>query len=112
MAKVAKTITFTYKGKEYTLEFDRKQVERMERQGFNISEIDAKPMSLLPRLFAGAFQKHHRNLNPELIEEMLSQFTNRDALFGKLSEMYSDPVLTLFEEPEENEGNINWDPNW
>ena len=29
-------------------------------------------------------------------------------LIGKLSEMYSEPILTLVEEPEDDEGNIEW----
>lgn len=109
---MSKTIELEYKGKAYTLEFDRKQVERMERRGFSPEELTTKPMSSLPLLFAGAFQKHHRNLNPDIIEEILGKVKDREKLFAKLVEMYNEPILTLFDEPDEDEANIDWDTNW
>lgn len=112
MAKIAKVINFSYQGKDYTLEYDRKTVKLMERRGFNVNELDAKPLTLLPQLFWGAFQKHHKGITQEITDEILMRFTNRDDLFGKLSEMYADPVTVLFDEPDENEGNVNWDVNW
>ena len=36
---MAKKLDFTYNGKEYTLEYTRKSIETMERQGFVASEI-------------------------------------------------------------------------
>ena len=69
---MSKTITFSYKGKDYTLEFDRKQVERMERSGFSIQNFDNATITSTYQLFNGAFQKHHRNIKSELTEEMPS----------------------------------------
>lgn len=116
MAKVktAKTITFTYEGKEYTLEYNRKVVKNiMERRGFNLSEVDAKPVTLLPLLFWGSFQMHHKGITQDTTDLMLERFKNKESLFEKLSEMYVEPANVLFEEPdEENEGNVNWDPSW
>ena len=111
----AKNITFTYDGKDYTLEFDRKTVKLLERRGFNVNELDGKPMTLLPQLFWGAFQKHHKGITQETTDEILMKFKNREALFGKLSEMYIDPITVLFggnQADEEATGNVNWDPNW
>lgn len=105
---MAKTLTFTYKDKEYTLEFTRRTVTEMERRGFTASEITEKVMSTLPELFAGAFLAHHRFLKREVIDEIYSKMTNKEALIGKLAEMYNEPILTLMEEPEENEGNVSW----
>lgn len=65
-------------------------------------------MSTLPELFAGAFLAHHRFLKREVIDEIYSKMTNKEALIGKLAEMYNEPILTLMEEPEENEGNVSW----
>jgi hypothetical protein len=50
---MAKQITFEFEGKNYTLEFTRKSIETMERQGFVIGDIVDKPMLTLPALFAG-----------------------------------------------------------
>ena len=36
---MAKTLGFTYKGVDYTLEFTRKTVSRMEQDGFSIGDI-------------------------------------------------------------------------
>ena len=52
---MAKKISFVHDGKEYTLEYTRKSIEIMERQGFVIGDIVDKPMLTLPALFAGAF---------------------------------------------------------
>lgn len=112
MAGSSKQIIFEYEGKEYTLEFDRKQVERMERNGFKINEVGDKPMTSMPMLFEGAFQKHHRNINSETVNKILSSIKDRDSLFEKLLEMYADPIVTLFDEPEESEKNIEWDASW
>ena len=50
---MAKQIVFTYEDKEYTLEFTRRTVKQMEDEGFVAQDIDRKPMTLLPALFAG-----------------------------------------------------------
>lgn len=109
---MAKQIVLKHEGKEYTLEFNRKSIQAMERQGFVASDIGDKPMSTLPALFAGAFQMHHRFLNKSVIDDMLYHIKNKEAFIEKLSEMYSEPLITLIDEPEENEGNIDWEASW
>jgi len=74
---MAKQIRFEYDGKEYTLEFTRKSIETMERQGFIASDIADKPMTTLPALFAGAFLAHHRYVKKELVDEIYSKMTNK-----------------------------------
>ena len=49
---MAKQLTFTFKGKEYTLEYTRRTVRQMEDSGFIASEVGDKPMQIL-RLFSG-----------------------------------------------------------
>ncbi len=109
---MAKTLGFTYKGVEYTLEFTRKTVARMEQDGFAISEIGERPMTLLPELFAGAFKANHPFVRKELVDEIFGKFTNKSELIAKLAEMYNEPIAALVEEPEEDEGNIAWTLNW
>lgn len=109
---MAKQMNFTYNGKEYTLEFTRKSVSQMEKQGFIASEIETKPMSTLPALFAGAFIVHHRYEKKEVIDEIFDGMTNREDLIGKLAEMYNEPILTLVKEPEKAEGNVEWTANF
>lgn len=109
---MAKIITIPYGGKEYTLEYTRKTVEMMEQRGFVANDVKDKPMSTLPALFAGAFLAHHRFVKQEVIDDIFSHMTNRVELIGKLAEMYNDPIQTLVDEPEEDEGNLNWTASW
>ena len=105
---MAKQLNFTYKDKEYTLEFTRRTVSEMEKKGFVAAEVETKPMSTLPALFEGAFLAHHRFEKKEVIDEIFSHMTNKEDLIGKLAEMYNEPIMALVEEPEDNEGNVEW----
>ena len=84
----------------------------MERKGFVVADIERKPMTTLPTLFAGAFLAHHRGVRQDIIDKIYSQLTNKEDLIGKLAEMYNEPILTLVEEPEESEGNLKWTASW
>ncbi|MEG0898502.1 MAG: DUF5055 domain-containing protein [Oscillospiraceae bacterium] len=96
---MGKTINFNYNDKEYTLEFTRKSIAKMEDRGFIASEISSKPMSTLPQLFAGAFLAHHPFEKVDIINEIYNLFPDKEALIGKLSDMYTDTFETLFDEP-------------
>lgn len=109
---MSKQLQFAYKGKEYTLEFTRRSVERMEREGFVASDMKDKPMTTLPAMFAGAFYAHHPFVKKELVDEIYTKLTNKQELIGKLAEMYNEPISALVDEPEENEGNLNWTASW
>jgi hypothetical protein len=109
---MAKQITFEFEGKNYTLEFTRKSIEIMERQGFNVNDISEKPMTTLPALFAGAFLAHHRYVKREVIDKIYDSLPNKQDLISKLAEMYNEPIEALFEEPKENEGNVEWGASW
>ena len=100
---MAKQIVFTYEDKEYTLEFTRRTVKQMEDEGFVAQDIDRKPMTLLPALFAGAFKAHHRFVKQDVI----------DKIYSGMAEMYNDPIVTLMEEPDEKAvKNVSWEANW
>jgi len=110
---VAKQIRFEYKGQEYILEFTRKSIEMMERQGFVAGDIVEKPMTTLPALFAGAFLAHHRYVKKELIDEIFSKMTDKEELIRKLAEMYNEPIMALMDEPNPNdEGNVKWEASF
>lgn len=109
---MAKQLNFTYDGKDYTLEFTRRTVAEMEKKGFIASDITDKPMTTLPALFAGAFLAHHRFVKGDVIDNIYSKLTKKEDLIGKLAEMYNEPILTLVEEPEEAEGNLDWTATW
>ena len=109
---MSKQLCFTYEGIEYCLEYTRKSVEQMEKRGFVASDIQDKPMTTLPALFAGAFLAHHRYIKPEVVDTIFSKMKNKDNLIEKLAEMYNEPIMALITEPDEAEGNVDWTPSW
>ena len=109
---MSKQLKFEYNGIQYTLEYTRKSVEQMEREGFVAEDIQTKPMTMLPTLFAGAFKAHHRFTKPEVINEIFSKMTNKGDLIGKLAEMYNEPIMALIDEPAESSENLTWTQSW
>lgn len=108
---MAKQILFEYEGTRYTLEFNRNAIRKMERSGFVAEDIQSKPMTVLPELFAGAFIMHHPYLKRERIDKIYEKMTNRMKLIERLGEMYQEPILAMMDEPEEDEGNVSWEEN-
>ena len=108
---MAKTIQFSFEGNEYTLEFTRNTIKTMENQGFTLSQVADKPISILPALFRGAFLAHHKFIKQEVIDRIFARMTDREKLFETLAHMYNEPIVALMDEPESNEGNISWTTN-
>lgn len=109
---MAKTLTFEYEGIQYTLEFTRRTVSDMEKDGFIASDIDKMPMTIIPKLFEGAFLAHHRFTKKDVIQKIYDSITDKEGLIGKLAEMYNEPIMSLVAEPEASEGNVVWTANW
>lgn len=106
---MAKQITFEYENRNYTLEFTRNSVRTMENNGFKISEIKDKPITLLPEFFAGAFIAHHKYVKRNLIDKMFDDMSDKDGLIATLSDMYNETLISLMGgEDEEKAGNISW----
>ena len=95
-----KQIIFTYEGKDYTLEYTRRTVQQMEAEGFVTEDVQRKPMTLLPALFAGAFKAHHRFVKQEMIDKIYAAMPDKDTLISKLVEMYNEPLESLMDEPD------------
>jgi len=104
---MAKVINFTYKDKDYTLEYTRKTLEKMEADGINLTELDKKPVTILPKLFEYAFFANHKRTSKELIEEMFELFTDKNEMYNKLSKMAMETLKTLFEDSTEKNA-IKW----
>ena len=110
---MAKQLRFEYEGKEYCLEFTRETVKQMEREGFVSGDILTKPMSTLPKLFAGAFKAHHKyDTKQKVIEEIFDGFKNKPALVEKLAEMFAEPMETLMDDCADEKNAIEWDANF
>lgn len=109
---MAKTIDFEFDGETYTLEFTRRTIKDMENEGFSLSAMSARPVTMYPRLFQGAFRCHHRRLDSDKIDRMYKSFVNKEELAEKLAIMYNDALDTLFDEPGENEKKVEWKSNF
>lgn len=111
---MAKTLSFEFENKNYTLEYTRESVKQMEREGFKGDDIVNKPMLTLPKLFSGAFKAHHKfDAKQKDIDKMFELFKNKQALVEKLAEMYAEPFETLMDDDNIDEGNaIAWEANF
>lgn len=107
---MAKKITIPWKGKTYTLEYSRKTVSMMEKQGFNIAELAAKPATMIPMLFHGAFLMNHPQTKGETKEAIYDGMKSRTKLVEALAELYVEAYNTLLDDGDEDadEGNPGW----
>lgn len=107
---MAKKISIPYNGKKYVLEFTRSTVSSMEKAGFSLNELSAKPATMIPMLFSGAFAANHSNTKVATINKIYDGLGDKQGLVKTLAEMYSDSVYTLLaDEDEDSEGNIGWE---
>ena len=109
---MSKQLNFKYNGTEYTLEFTRRTVEQMEREGFVADDIKTKPMTMLPTLFAGAFKANHRLVKSEVIDAIYANMTDKPGLISALAAMYNEPLEALLAEPTESSENLTWTRSW
>lgn len=109
---MAKTINFNYNGTAYVLEFTRETVVTMEKQGFNLDDIDSKPMTIIPALFAGAFMANHKHISKKTIDDIYFKLPNKQELVLRLAEMYREPIEAMIDETEDVEGNLEWGTSW
>ena len=97
-------------GNKYLLEYNRKSVETLERQGFSPQKIADQPMTMLPVLFAGAFLMHNKKTSPKTIEAILEEAPNKSELINTLLNMYNEPISAMLDDPDEDsEGNVTWE---
>lgn len=109
--KVPQSVTLTYEGNSYTLEFNRRAVERMEQNGFSLNDLAEKPLSMTMKLVQGAFMMHHKGISPDRVREIWHAQTKRDALLSVLIQMYTQPINTLLgdDADEQEEENPTWE---
>lgn len=97
MALNPMTITDPDEGREYTLEFSRKTVTKVEAAGFDMNKMDSAPMTMLPLLFWGAFLMHHPYMKQEdtnrILFDGLHGLSAEEAEY--LGKLYSEPFSTL-----------------
>ena len=105
-----KTITVRdEKNAPYVLTFTAETVKQLESQGFSLDEITAKPMTMIPMLFEGAFlAKEAHKVTSEKVAKIYKAQKNKTDLVQKLIKLYNDPI----EEAIVKEGNTEWEANF
>ena len=115
---MAKTNEFTQivvkdkDGTKYTLKFNRKEVERMERNGFKVDTDH--PVTMIRDLFRGAFRADpfSRRIadDPKKMDEIWAAQSKKDELLSALIQLYMKPLGDMMEEPEDtDEENPTWE---
>lgn len=102
-------INLTYKGETYTLEYDRMSVKLLEEHGFKLEEFLDKPMSNVELAFTGAFIKNHKKVKQTTVDEIYKELKGKKELIAQLQKMISECYDSLFDEPEDDEGNVTWE---
>ena len=106
---MAKQINLEYDGVKYTLEYTRKSVETIEREGFMLNDVESKPGTMIPLLICGAYLHHHPSLSESKIMEIHENLGNKYAFVKALVEMYSEPLEVLVSDEGKNG---MWEKTW
>lgn len=101
-------ISFTYDGKDYCLEYNKKTVKAMESRGFQLGRFIEAPMTTLPDLFAGAFLANHKYTDRKVIDAIFEKMEDKKALVETLHTMYNEPIDELMSDVEEGNG-VAWE---
>lgn len=96
------------KGNAYTLEFNRRISEAMEREGFHF-DMENAPQTSIRTLFRGAFRMHHKGMLADRIDAIWDSQRGKDKLIAMLYRLYLKPLEDLMAEPDE-QGDEN--PTW
>lgn len=104
-------IKVSYEGKEYNLGFTKRTITQMESQGFDISLIDSRMVTMIPMFYRGAFDAYHPTASKTTRDEVWKAQRNKQGLLMALAECYNSVVMSLMSEPEVtegDEGNETW----
>ena len=90
-------ITDPDEGREYTLEFTRRTVVKLERAGFDLNKMDSSPMTMIPLMFWGAFLARHPSMTREQTDKILFEGLNglNNEEVAYLGRLYAEPFRTL-----------------
>ena len=103
-------IRFEWEGKPITLEFTADSLRKMDKNGFNISEVDKHLLTLGETLFCDAFIANHDDIKlskrRELYKEIAAASEESDE--EKLEDVLADMLKEAIEEMQSHRGNLKW----
>lgn len=106
---MAKSVKVTYKGDTYVLCYDREIVGQMTDAGFSPDQLCVNPAKQIPLLVKGAFCKNHPDVSAETIDALYDSLKDKTGFVSKLSEVVAETYISLFADPDEKEGNAEWE---
>lgn len=109
---MSKKIEFDYEGEHYTLEYNRKSIEMLEKNGFRLAEFESKLMTNIPLLFHGAFFMHHPTMMVAKVDEIYDNLEDKKSIAAQLYGMVAETYNTLFEEKKDEEGEETKKISW
>lgn len=111
-----KKIELTYMGKQYTLEFNRRTVVKLEKalkaEGVSLVKLTEKEnadpielISIVDTVFTYAFKMHHSDVTQDVIDTIFEKMGNKEQLSGVLFEIMTAPINAL---ADNKKGEITW----
>lgn len=79
----------------YELEYNLFAIAKMEEKGFDIVQMEKKPISTLLGLISGAFIMHHPTMTDEEIKDVVARIGNNEKLIEELTKMYMEALNFL-----------------
>lgn len=100
-------LTDNESGDKYTLEFTRETVKFAQFKGFDIDDIEKKPMIAVPDLFYYAFRANHKNISREKTDKILFEDLGGmpSGMLERLMQLYYLPYETLLSQDEKETKN-------
>lgn len=97
-------LTDTETNDKFTLEFTRDSVKFAQFKGFNVDDIETKPMIAIPDLFYYAFRANHKNISREKVDKLFEGLGGMPSgMLERLMELYYLPYNTLISGDDEEE---------
>ena len=101
---MAKTLTLKDEnGHAYTLEYNRRTAQLIEKQGFTLDALTSQPNTMIPLLVWGAFYTHNQKMNQDSAVGVYLLQNHKQDLISALADMYADTINTLID-PDEDTG--------
>lgn len=107
--KDRKAITLSYNGVDYTLMYTVASIRKMERDGFDFTNMEKNIVNVGFDLFSGAFIAKHNYVPREARDEIFLAVKNENEkgqnLLECLAEMLKDELEFIVSKPQ---GNVTW----
>ncbi len=108
--KMLEYLTFEYNGTTYTMEFNRKALEVLEKQfGISVAALLRGEINVsdLPNIFRCSLLMHHPRMKQTTVDMLFGMLGDKAELTTALVELAGVAANSIFEEPEEGKA-ISW----